>query len=57
MLYDEINDLQDDDNKAKQVVEKLNKFIFLITEEYKKISKDKKAKEKDNIKKTTFREF
>jgi hypothetical protein len=57
LLYDEINDLQDDDNKTKQVVEKLNKFIFLITEEYKKISKDKKAKEKDNIKKATFREF
>ena len=57
LLYDEIDDLQDDDNKTKQVIEKLNKFIFLITEEYKKIRKDKKAKEKDNIKRTTFREF
>jgi len=57
LLYDETKDLQDDENKNKQVIEKLNKFIFLITEEYKKISRDKKAKEKDNIKKATFREF
>jgi hypothetical protein len=57
LLYDEITDLQNDSNKNKQVVEKLNKFIFLITEEYKKIIKDKKAKDHENIKKTTFREF
>lgn len=57
LLYDEITDLQNDNNKNKQVVEKLNKFIFLITEEYKKIIKDKKAKDHENIKKATFREF
>lgn len=57
LLYDEITDLTDDSNKNKQVVEKLNKFIFLITEEYKKIIKDKKAKDHENIKKATFREF
>jgi hypothetical protein len=32
-----------------QVSEKLNKFIFLVTEEYKKIEKDKKQKEKRNM--------
>lgn len=57
LLYNEITDLQNDDNKSKQVIEKLNKFIFLISEEYKKINKDKKAKEHENIKKATFREF
>lgn len=57
LLHDEITDLQNDNNKNKQVIEKLNKFIFLITEEYKKIIKDKKAKDQENIKRATFREF
>jgi hypothetical protein len=48
MLYDELEDLLDNPSKKMQVSEKLNKFIFLITEEYKKIEKDKKQKEKRN---------
>lgn len=57
LLYNESSDLKNDENKNKQVIEKFNKFIFLITQEYKKIFKEKKAKEKENIKKTVFREF
>lgn len=56
LLYKE-SDIQNDDGKIRQIIEKINKFIFLVTEEYKKISKDKKAKEKDNIKKAAFRDF
>jgi len=57
MLYDELEDLLDNPSKKMQVSEKLNKFIFLITEEYKKIEKDKKQKEKRNIIKWIFRNF
>jgi len=48
LLYDETNDLQENPNKKMQVMEKLNKFIFLVSEEYKKIEKEKKEKEKRN---------
>jgi hypothetical protein len=48
LLYDEYADLQNDTNKKMQVSEKLNKFIFLVTQEYKKIAKEKKEKEKTN---------
>jgi hypothetical protein len=48
-LYDELEDLLDNPSKKMQVSEKLNKFIFLVNEEYKKIEKDKKQKEKRNI--------
>jgi hypothetical protein len=45
MLYDEVNDLQENPNKKMQVMDKLNKFIFLITEEYKKMEKVKSETE------------
>ena len=57
LLFDEYSDLQDDMNKKMQVSEKLNKFIFLVTQEYKKIEKEKKMKEKNNELKSTFRNF
>jgi hypothetical protein len=47
-LYDEVRDLQKDPNKKMQVIEKMNKFIFLLDEEYKKIKKYKKEKEERN---------
>lgn len=56
-LYDELEDLLDNPSKKMQVSEKLNKFIFLVNEEYKKIEKDKKQKEKRNIIKWIFRNF
>ena len=56
-LYDEIKDLQDDPNKKMQVLEKMNKFIFLLDEEYKKIQKYKKEKEERNAVKWVFRNF
>lgn len=56
-LYDEIKDLQGDPNKKMQVLEKMNKFIFLLDEEYKKIQKYKKEKEERNAVKWVFRNF
>ena len=56
-LYDEIRDLQGDPNKKMQVLEKMNKFIFLLDEEYKKIQKYKKEKEERNAVKWVFRNF
>jgi len=57
LLYDELEDLIEDQSKRSQVLEKINKFIFLITEEYKKIEKQKKEKEKKSIIKWIFRNF
>jgi len=48
-LYDEQKDLQENENKKMQVMEKLNKFIFLVSEELKKLEKDKAHKEKKNV--------
>lgn len=56
-LYDEMKDLQSDPNKKMQVMEKMNKFIFLLDEEYKKIQKYKKEKEERNAVKWVFRNF
>lgn len=57
LLYDEVTDLQENANKKMQVMEKLNKFIFLVTEELKKLEKEKWKKEKRNIMKWIFRNF
>ena len=57
LLYDEVSDLQENANKKMQVMEKFNKFIFLISEEFKKLEKEKIKKEKKNILKGIFRNF
>lgn len=61
ILYDEVNDLQENPNKKMQVMDKLNKFIFLISEAYKKMEKEKAEKEakkeKRNKMKWIFRNF
>lgn len=46
LLYDEIKDLKEDQNKKMQVIDKLNKFIFLVSEELKVYERDKKEKER-----------
>jgi hypothetical protein len=45
LLLDEIEHLQDDPKKKMQVTEKLNKFIFLMSEYLKKAEKEAKEKE------------
>lgn len=46
VLYDELQDLKEDQNKKMQVIDKLNKFIFLVSEELKVYQRDKKEKER-----------
>lgn len=45
LLFDEEVDLQDDIKTKMQVTEKINKFIFLLTEEQKKLEKEIKARD------------
>jgi hypothetical protein len=61
LLFEEEVDLQNDLKTKMQVMEKLNKFIFLVTEESKKIEKEIKAKEAEQAEKRklqdVFRNF
>lgn len=45
LFFDEVEHLQDDPKKKMQVNEKLNKFIFLLGEHFKKTEKEMKEKE------------
>lgn len=45
LLFEEEIDLQEDTKQKMQVMEKINKFIFLVTEESKKIEKEAKQRE------------
>lgn len=45
LLFDEAQDLTDDSKKKMQVIDKLNKFIFLASEELRKTEKEIKEKE------------
>jgi len=48
LLWDEEEDLKNDHKKKMQVIDKLNKFVFLLEEEMKKI--EAKEEEKDEMK-------
>lgn len=45
VLFNEVEDLTEDPKKKMQVIDKLNKFIFLVSEELRKIEKEIKEKE------------
>jgi hypothetical protein len=45
LLFDEIEDFTEDQKKKMQVIDKLNKFTFLASEELRKIEKEIKEKE------------
>lgn len=45
LLFDEIQDFTEDPKKKMQVSEKLNKFVFLASEEQRKLEKEIKEKE------------
>jgi len=45
LLFDEIEHLQNDPKKKMQVTEKLNNFIFLLSEHQKKAEKEAKERE------------
>ena len=45
LLFDEVEDFTEDQKKKMQVIDKLNKFTFLASEELRKIEKEIKEKE------------
>jgi hypothetical protein len=57
LLFEEEVDLQDDVKKRMQVMDKLNKFIFLVTEESKKIEKEMKAQEAEQEEKRKLQDI
>lgn len=57
LLFDEEVDLQDDIKKKMQVMEKINKFIFLVTEESRKLEKEMKEKEAEEQEKRKLQDI
>lgn len=57
VLFDEMKDFVDDQKKKMQVAEKLNKFIFLTTEEQKKLEKEIQAKEEEEREKRRLQDI
>lgn len=57
LLFDEIQDFTADPKKKIQVSEKLNKFIFLTSEEQKKLEKEIQNKEEEERKKRKLQDI
>ena len=57
LLFDEIQDFTEDQKKKMQVSEKLNKFIFLATEEQKKLEKEIQYKEEEEREKRKLQDI
>ncbi len=57
MLFDEKTDLEWDVKKKMQVMDKLNKFIFLASEEIRKIEKELKQKEEEEREKRKLQDI
>ncbi len=57
MLFDEIQDFTEDQKKKMQVSEKLNKFIFLVSEEQKKLEKEIQNKEEEEREKRKLQDI
>ena len=57
LLFDESEDLTEDPKKKMQVMEKLNKFIFLASEELKKVEKEIKEKEEEEKERRKLQEI
>jgi len=57
LIFDEIKDLTEDPKKKMQVVEKINKFIFLASEELRKIEKEIKEKEEEEKERKRLQEI
>jgi hypothetical protein len=57
LLFDEIKDFTEDPKKKMQVSEKLNKFIFLASEEQRKLEKNIQAKEEEEREKKKLQDI
>ena len=56
-LFDEISDFAEDQKKKMQVMDKLNKFIFLTSEELRKLEKQIKEKEEEEKERRKLQEI
>jgi hypothetical protein len=57
LLFDEIKDFTEDQKKKMQVSEKLNKFLFLVSEEQRKMEKIIQAKEEEQREKRKLQDI
>ena len=57
LLFDENKDFTEDPKKKMQVMDKLNKFIFLASEKLRKIEKDIKEKEESEMERRKLQEI
>jgi len=57
LLFDEIQDFTQDQKKKMQVSEKCNKFIFLVSEEQKKLEKEILLKEEEEKEKRRLQDI
>ncbi len=57
LLFDEVEDFTEDQKKKLQVVDKINKFTFLASEELRKIEKEIKEKEEAELERKKLQEI
>jgi hypothetical protein len=57
LLFEEELDLKDDMKKKMQVMEKLNKFIFLVSEEARKIEREIREREAEQEEKRKLQDI
>jgi guanylate kinase len=57
LLFDEEVDFQDDLKKKMQVTDKINKFIFLLSEEARKLEKEIREKEAEEQEKRKLQDI
>jgi len=57
LLFDEIQDFTEDQKKKLQVMDKLNKFIFLASEKLRKIEKEIKEREEEERERKKLQEI
>jgi guanylate kinase len=57
LLFDEEIDLQDNLKKKMQVMDKMNKFIFLLSEEARKLEKELREKEAEEQEKRKLQDI
>lgn len=57
LLFDEVEDFSEDQKKKLQVIDKINKFTFLASEELRKIEKEIKQKEEEERERRKLQEI
>lgn len=57
LLFDEVEDFTQDQKKKLQVIDKINKFTFLASEELRKMEKEIKEKEEEEKERRRLQEI